>query len=66
MKALDSLHFEKFAQKILNELKSDEELTLNFSGESTLFSRFSKAKIRQVTNLEQAFIDFNFIKGKFF
>lgn len=63
MKALDSLHFEKFAQKILNELKSDEELTLNFAGESTLFSRFSKAKIRQVTNLEQAFIDFNFIKG---
>ncbi len=63
MKALESTHFEAFAQKILNELKADEELTLNFSGEKTLFSRFSKAKVRQVTNLEQANIDFNFIKG---
>jgi len=63
MNALESSQFQSFAQKILNELKSDEELTLNFSGEKTLFSRFSNAKVRQVTNLEQAGIDFNFIKG---
>ncbi len=63
MKALESNQFQEFAKKIINELKPDEEMTLNFSGEKTLFSRFSQAKVRQVTNLEQATIDFNFIKG---
>lgn len=63
MKALESSYLEIFAKKIFNELKSDEALTLNFSGEETLFSRLSKAKVRQVTNLNQAFIDFTFVKG---
>lgn len=63
MKALEALHFENFAKKVFAELKPDEALTLNLSGEKTLFSRLSKGKIRQVTNLEQAFIDYVFIKG---
>ncbi len=63
MKALESSNLEVFAKKIFNELKSDEALTLNFSGEETLFSRLSQAKVRQVTNLQQAFIDFVFVKG---
>ena len=63
MKALESSYLEIFAKRIFNELKNDEALTLNFSGEETLFSRLSKAKVRQVTNLNQAFIDFNFVKG---
>jgi predicted Zn-dependent protease len=63
MKALESNNFENFAKKIFAELKSDEALTLNLAAEKTLFSRLSKGKIRQVTNLEQAFVDFVFIKG---
>ena len=63
MKALESSHFEIFAKKVFADLKSDEALTLNFSGEETIFARFSNAKVRQVTNLQQAFISANFIKG---
>lgn len=63
MKALQSSYLEIFAKKIFGELKNDEALTLNFNGEETLFSRLSKAKVRQVTNLHQAFIEFAFIKG---
>jgi predicted Zn-dependent protease len=63
MKPLESSNLESFAKKLFAELQSDESLTLNFSGEETIFARFSKAKIRQVTNLNQAFITFNFIKG---
>lgn len=63
MKALESSHLEKLAKAVFNDLKSDEALTLNFSGEETLFTRLSKAKVRQLTNLEQAYVDFNFIKG---
>ena len=64
MKALQSSYLEIFAKKVFADLAADEQLTLNFSAEETLFSRLSKAKVRQVTNLQQAFIDFNFIKGK--
>ena len=63
MKALESSFLEHFAKLIFADLASDEQLTLNFSAEETFFSRFSKAKVRQVTNLQQAFIEFNFIKG---
>jgi len=63
MKALQSSYLEIFAKLVFSDLASDEQLTLNFSAEETLFSRLSKAKVRQVTNLQQAFIDFNFIKG---
>ena len=38
-------------------------MTISLTGEKTLFSRLSKAKVRQVTNIHQAHIDFNFIKG---
>lgn len=63
MKALESSYFEIFSKKVLNNLLSDEDLTLTLTGEKTLFSRLSKAKVRQVTNLDQAFVDFNFVKG---
>lgn len=63
MKHLQSSHFEFFSHKLFSELTSDEEMTLNFSGEQTLFSRFSKAKIRQSTNIDQANVDIVFIKG---
>jgi predicted Zn-dependent protease len=67
MKQLNALYesssFEIFSKKVLNELLSDESITMTLSAEETLFSRLSNAKVRQITNLNQAFIDFNFIKG---
>lgn len=63
MQALQSSSFEAFSKKVFGLLEADESMTLNFSGEETIFARLSNAKIRQVTNLQQAFIDFNFIKG---
>ncbi|MDD4976515.1 MAG: metallopeptidase TldD-related protein [Bacteriovorax sp.] len=67
MKNLNGLYesssLEVFSKKVLNELLSDESITMTLSAEETLFTRFSNAKVRQITNLNQAFIDFNFIKG---
>lgn len=63
MKALDSTYFEKFSKLLLSDLKPDEAMTISLNGEQTLFSRLSKAKVRQVTNINQAHLDFNFIKG---
>ncbi|MBC7538620.1 MAG: TldD/PmbA family protein [Bacteriovorax sp.] len=55
--------FEIFAKKVFNELLADESLTMTLAAEETLFTRLSNAKVRQITNLHQAFIDYNFIKG---
>jgi len=63
MESINSSSFEIFSKKILNELTSDESLTLTLAAEESLFARLSKAKVRQMTNLTQAFIDFKFIKG---
>ena len=63
MEALNSSALEIFSKKIFNELVSDEAMTLSLSAEETLFTRLSKARIRQITNLNQAFIDFTFVKG---
>lgn len=59
----ESSTFEIFSKKVLNELQADEAITMTLAAEETLFTRLSQAKVRQVTNLNQAFIDFNFIKG---
>ncbi|MGZ3790558.1 MAG: metallopeptidase TldD-related protein [Bacteriovorax sp.] len=63
MEALNSNALEAFAKKIFNELHSDESMTLNLSAEETQFVRLSKARVRQITDLHQAFIDVNFVKG---
>ncbi len=63
MEALNSSALEIFSQKIFNELLADEALTISLSAEETLFTRLSKAKVRQITNLIQAFLDLTFVKG---
>lgn len=55
--------FENYAKKVFSNLMSDEQMTMNLAAEETLFARISNAKIRQITNLNQAFVDLNFIKG---
>jgi predicted Zn-dependent protease len=61
MNRLEASVFENFAQKIFNELNEFESLTMTLSAEETFFARLSQTKVRQVTNLNQAFIEFNYI-----
>ncbi len=63
MKRLQSSLFEDYAKKIFNELLADESMTLTMSAEETFFARLSGAKVRQTTNLIQAYVEFSFIKG---
>ncbi len=64
MKALQSSYFEILSKQLFNELSSDEALTLTLSGEETYFARLSKGKVRQVTDLKQAFIEVKFFKNE--
>ncbi len=64
MKILLQENFKQFSKNIFNNLKSDEQLTINLSGEETLFSRFSKSRIRQIQHVDQGYISLKFIKGK--
>lgn len=59
---LDKNKFKNFCNKILQDLETDEKLTMTLNAESTQFTRFNQSKVRQSTNLTQAFIEFNFIK----
>jgi predicted Zn-dependent protease len=62
MKALNNELFNKFSSDLFSSLKGDEELSLSFSGEKSLFARFSTAKVRQVTHVHQAAIEMKLIK----
>lgn len=63
MKNLDNKLFNEYTVKIFSLLKSDEELSLSLVGESTDFTRFSNAQVRQVTHVKQSRVEFKFIKG---
>lgn len=63
MKALEASYFEILAKKLFSTLTGDEALTLSLNGETTTFARLSKGKVRQVTDLEQAYIEAKFFKG---
>lgn len=64
MKALKKEFFLAFSHQLFSHLNPDEQLTINLSAEDTLFARFSKSRIRQVTEVEQAYAGLDFIKGK--
>ncbi len=55
--------FKQVSQNIMVELQSDEHLGLSFSGENTSFVRINAAKIRQVGNVGEADLGFNYIVG---
>lgn len=63
MKALNQNNFTTFSQKIFNTLTHDEELSINLSAEETLFARYTRSRVRQVTQVDQGYVSFNFIKG---
>lgn len=64
MQALDKNIFKDIVSIIFKELGKDECLSINLSGEKTHFTRLSQAKIRQTTNLDQAFMSIDFIKNQ--
>jgi predicted Zn-dependent protease len=63
MKALEASYFEILAKNVFKELTADEALTLSLTGETTTFARLSKGKVRQVTDLEQAYVEAKYFKG---
>lgn len=63
MKALNRDFYNEFSNRLFQSLIHDEELSIGLAAEDTIFSRFSKARIRQVTEVEQAYVNLNFIKG---
>lgn len=64
MKALQSSYFEILAKKVFKELANDEALTLSLNGEETYFARLSQGKVRQVTDLNQAYVEAKYFKGQ--
>lgn len=63
MKALESKFFQAFTAEVFKTLKADEAMSINMSAEDTLFARFSRARVRQVTEVEQAYLNIKFNKG---
>ncbi len=53
--------FKAFTKYAFGLLSADEVVTLNFSAENTMFTRMSKAKIRQSSMLDQGSIGMNYI-----
>lgn len=56
--------FNQVKDILFSELKTGEELTLNLDAEDTLFTRFSKSKIRQISHISQGSLGLVFIKGQ--
>lgn len=56
-------NFEKFGEDIFSRLKEGEELNFNLSMEQSLFVRFNEGKSRQVTDVAQGNITFNYQAG---
>lgn len=48
---------------LFQELKSDEQLTLSYSGEESLFMRVNQAKVRQASEISQDSLSMTFISG---
>ncbi len=53
--------FKQITQAMMAELNDGEHLGLNFGGESSTFARINAAKIRQIGNVDEADLGFNFI-----
>lgn len=54
-------HFQSVADAVLNDLTDSEHLTLELSGESSQFTRFNNAKIRQSGLVEDAYLGLSYI-----
>ncbi|MCF6238443.1 MAG: metallopeptidase TldD-related protein, partial [Candidatus Marinimicrobia bacterium] len=53
--------FKQISQTLLAELNDLEHLALSFGGEKSAFARINAARIRQIGNVDEADLGFNFI-----
>lgn len=56
--------FFKLSSKVFSELQNDEALILSLCSEDTFFMRFSQSKVRQIGEVEQSHLTFQFSLGK--
>ncbi len=63
MKSLNKNIFKEFGLELFSNLMRDEELTINLRSEDSLFTRLTRARVRQITEVEQGYITLNLIKG---
>ncbi len=52
------------SEAIFQELKANEQMTLSYSGEQSLFIRINHSKIRQASDINQGYVSMNFISGQ--
>jgi predicted Zn-dependent protease len=57
-------HFKALAAFVLGELRSDEQVTINYNAETSYFMRFNNAKIRQSGTVEQSGISLKLFCNK--
>jgi len=57
------LHISNMVKGIFKNLQKHEDLTLNYSGEESLFLRFNGGKARQVTSVNQGILNFSFAEN---
>jgi Predicted Zn-dependent proteases and their inactivated homologs len=51
------INFNKVADKVLAAILPNEEISVNFNAEETLFVRFNNSKVRQTTSVEQTSLE---------
>lgn len=57
-------YFKKINQIVAQHIKNNEQYNIWFSAEYSDFARFNKAKIRQIGNVEQAYLEIRLIKNE--
>ncbi len=56
-------NFQSLGEELIKNLRSEECLTLSYSGEESLFVRINQAKVRQVSEITQASLTMKFISN---
>jgi predicted Zn-dependent protease len=62
-RALQKQHLKSLSGALFQDLKADEHLSLSYSGENSLFMRLNHAKVRQISEVIQGILAFNFSAG---
>ena len=56
--------FARLSEQLFNELHANECMTLSLQGENVSYLRFNHAKIRQITQVTDAAVQLEFLKGQ--
>lgn len=57
-------NLKSISKVLFQDLKSNESMSLTFSGEHSLFVRINQSKIRQASDVKQAFLSMDFISNR--